>query len=142
MAKRFKTIRIKQSKFDKFYQNTFNQFRIVGNVFGEVEKSVDDMGIIQGTFILDVKGEKMPITLKGKYAENLASQIKPSDLVGVFGYLTSRKYQGEYILELNAKEVELLIKGKDSNMDYQKRLNEIENFYDPRKITERLENVK
>ncbi len=142
MAKAKRTIRIAQSKMSAFYLNSFNQFRIVGNVYGEVEKSYDDIGAVQGKFVLFVKGTKLPVIVKGKYAENLASQIKPNDLVGVFGFIKSREYQNEFYLELYAKEVEMLIKSKGQTLNFQEELESIENFYDPKKITERLEHVE
>lgn len=136
------SIRIAQSKMSAFYLNSFNQFRIVGNVYGEVEKSFDDIGTVQGKFILAVKGTMLPVIVKGKYAENLASQIKPNDLVGVFGYIKSREYQNELQLELYAKEVEMLVKSKGQALNFQQELESIEQMYDPKEITKRLENVK
>lgn len=135
-------IRIAQSKMSAFYLNSFNQFRIVGNVYGEVEKSLDEIGGVQGKFILYVKGTKLPVIVKGRYAENLASQIKPNDLVGVFGFIKSREYQNELYLELYAKEVEMLVKSKGKTLNFEEELKSIENLYDPKKITERLEHVE
>lgn len=136
------SIRIAQSKMSAFYLNSFNQFRIVGNVYGEVEKSFDALGVVQGKFILAVKGTMLPVIVKGKYAENLASQIKPNDLVGVFGYIKSREYQNEIQLELYAKEVEMLVKSKGQALNFEQELESIEQMYDPKEITKRLENVK